>query len=354
MFTKIFFPALFSLIVLLPAKGQENDSANIETGSKSYGMFQDEDILDVTLLFDMKTYLRKKPKDDFLKAEMTIVRGQTDTLKRDIRLKTRGEFRNTYCSLAPIELNFKKVRFGYSDLDSMKKIKLVNQCSWGTASESYILREYLVYKLFNVLTDSSYKVRLLRLTLMDSEKDRKPIVQYGFLIEPDDMVEKRLNAIKLRATMLTQKHIFPDVMDRISIFNYMIGNYDWSVPGPHNIRVFKIFSPSNVQLGLAIPYDFDWTGVVNASYAVPAENVGTESVRERLFLGICRSESVFREKLDEFSGHKNDFYKVINDFPYLKPRDKADVINYLDQFFDQLGGNRNNIISTFRNSCKNF
>jgi hypothetical protein len=233
-------------------------------------------------------------------------------------------------------------------------MKLVNQCSWGSASESYVLREYLVYKMFNVLTDSSYRVRLLRLTMIDSEKDRKPIIQYGFFIEPDDMVAKRLNAVELRTTMLTQKHIFPDVMDRIAIFNYMIGNYDWSVPGPHNIRVFKTFMTDNTQLGLAIPYDFDWTGVVNASYAVPAENVGTESVRERLFLGICRPENVFREKLNEFAGHKNDFYKVINDFPYLKPREKADVINYLDQFFDQLAGNRNNIISTFRNSCKNF
>jgi hypothetical protein len=354
MFTKIFFPALFSLIILLPAIGQEQDLTGVNTVPKSYGMFQDEDILDVILRFDMTTYLRKKPKDDFLKAEMTIVRGQTDTLKRDIRLKTRGEFRNRYCSLAPIELNFRKVKFGYSDLDSIRKMKLVNQCSWGSSSESYILREYLVYKMFSVLTDSSYRVRLLQITMIDSEKDRKPTVQYGFFIEPDEMLAKRMNAVELRTTMLTQKHIFPEVMDRISIFNYMIGNYDWSVPGPHNIRVFKTFTATGEQLGIAIPYDFDWTGVVNASYALPAENVGTESVRERLFLGICRSENIFRTRLNDFARHKDDFYKIVNDFPYLKPREKADVTKYLDQFFDQLAGNRNNIISTFRNSCKNF
>jgi hypothetical protein len=353
MFTKIFIPAVFLLVILLPANGQGEDSTGVNTVSKSYGMFQDEDILDVTLRFDMTTYLRKKPKDDFLKAEMTIVRGQTDTLKRDIRLKTRGEFRNSYCSLAPIELNFKKVSFGYSDLDSIKKIKLVNQCSWGNASESYILREYLVYKMFSVLTDSSYKVRLLRITMIDSEKGRKPITQYGFFIEPDDRLAKRLNLVELKTARLTQKYIFPDVMDRISIFNYMIGNYDWSVPGPHNIRIFKAYM-TNTQLGVAIPYDFDWTGVVNASYALPAENVGTETVRERLFLGICRSEDVFRARLNDFARHKDDFYKIINDFPYLKPREKADVINYLDQFFNQLAGNRNNIINTFRNSCKNL
>jgi hypothetical protein len=341
------------LLVLLVSAGVSlpgQETAEQAT-PKNFGIFVDDNVIDVTLKFDVTTYLRKKPKDEFLKAEMTMSRNG-DTLKRDIRLKTRGKFRNTYCALAPIELNFKKVEFGYADLDSLKKVKLVAQCSWGTSEEEYVFKEYLVYKMYSVLTDTSYRVQLLRLTYLDSEKDRKPITQYGFFIEPDEMLGKRINAIELKATNLNQKHIIPVVMDRIALFNYMIGNYDWSVPGQHNITIFKRLSPS--QLALAVPYDFDWTGFVNAPYAIPAENVGTDNVKERLFLGVCRQENVFRSELNDFEKHKADFYKVINDFALLKPREKTEVIKYLDQFFDDLKGNRNNLIYTLRNSCKNF
>ena len=85
-------------------------------------------------------------------------------------------------------------------------------------------------------------------------------------------------------------------MDRLAIFNFMIGNYDWSVPGHHNVLVIKSLEFDPYGLGIAIPHDFDWTGLVNASYAIPAENVGTENVRERLFEGICRTEEVYHKR----------------------------------------------------------
>lgn len=343
-----------SLLLVLLASATASLSAREpeEAAYRNFGIFRDDRIIDVTLRFDVTTYLRKKPKDEYLKAEMTLSHGG-DTIKRDIRLRTRGKFRNTYCALAPIELNFKKVDFGYADLDSIKKLKLVAQCSPGESGQEYLLKEYLVYKLYNLISDTSYRVQLLRLTYLDTSRDRKPITQYGFFIEPDDMLGNRINAVELKSATLNQKHVVPAVIDRIAVFNYMTGNYDWSVPGQHNITLFKELSTST-QLALAIPYDFDWTGIVDAPYAIPAEIVGTESVRERIFLGICRSEDVFRRELDYFANKKNELYSVISNFDLLRPRQKQEITNYLDEFFDQLRGNKNGIVSTLRNSCKNF
>ena len=345
-------------VLIIPLQGQETDSlmssAANDAPSGSFRLFEDDGIMDVTIRFDLTTYLRKKPKDDFLKAELTFHLGENDSLSRKVRLKTRGEFRNRYCGYAPIELNFKKVDFGFSDLDSIDKLKLVTQCSNGTDDENYIMKEYLVYKLFSVLTDTSFRVRFLRVTYIDNKRERKPITQYGFFMEPVELLAARVNTVQIKTAALTQKHIVPFVMDRLAIFNYMIGNYDWSIPGQHNVKVFTAADPGITKYGIAIPYDFDWSGFVNTSYAIPAENVPVTSVRQRLFTGVCRSKETFNKNLDPFAVNEQNFYRVINDFPHLKPREKTDVIDFLDEFFDQVRGNRNSIVYYLQNNCKNF
>ena len=331
---KIFLKAsvVALLISLFPGRSicLQAQASVPDSSKKSFRLFENENLLEISLSFDLTAYFRTKPKENYLKANITFSPGKTDSLSRDISLRTRGVFRNRYCMFAPIELNFKKAKFGYSDLDKISKLKLVPQCSSGKDKEDYVLREYIAYKLFNILTDTSFRVRLLKINYMDSEKKKKPVVQYGFFIEPADMVTSRTNCIRVRTKALNQKSIVPKIMDRLAIFNFMIGNYDWSVPGQHNILVIKTLNFDPYGLGIAIPYDFDWTGVVNASYAVPAENVGTDNVRERKFEGVCRSKEVFQKDLDLFSGKKAEFYRVINEFPYVNNQVKKDITGYLN------------------------
>jgi hypothetical protein len=355
---KIFLKAsvVALLISLFPGRSicLQAQASVPDSSKKSFRLFENENLLEISLSFDLTAYFRTKPKENYLKANITFNPGKTDSLSRDISLRTRGVFRNRYCMFAPIELNFKKAKFGYSDLDKISKLKLVPQCSSGKDKEDYVLREYIAYKLFNILTDTSFRVRLLKINYMDSEKKKKPVVQYGFFIEPADMVTARTNCIRVKSKALNQKSIVPKIMDRVAIFNFMIGNYDWSVPGQHNILVIKTLNLDPYGLGIAIPYDFDWTGVVNASYAVPAENVGTDNVRERKFEGVCRSKAVFQKDLDLFSGEKAEFYRVINEFPYVNNQVKKDITGYLNEFFDQLEGKRDVILYNLMNSCKDF
>jgi hypothetical protein len=325
-----------------------------DSSLKSFRLFEDDNPIAISLRFDLSTYFREKPQKEYLKANITFYLSKTDSINKDIKLKTRGIFRNQYCMFAPIELNFKKADFGYSDLNSITKIKLVPQCGPGKDKEDYVLREYLAYKLFNVLTDTSFRVRLLTVNYIDSEKKKKTVKQYGFLIEPADMLAARTHSVLIKSTTLNQKSIVPKIMDRLAIFNFMIGNYDWSVPGQHNIQVIRSLNFDPSGLGIAIPHDFDWTGLVNASYAIPAEIVGTENVRERLFLGVCRTKEVYQKELDLFLEKKVAFYKVINDFPYINQKAKKDMTVYLDGFYDQLVGKRDLILYNLMNMCKKF
>jgi hypothetical protein len=322
--------------------------------TKSFRLFEDDKIVEISLRFDLSTYFRTKPKDSYLTANLTIHLDQKDSVSRDIRLKTRGIFRNKYCTFPPIELNIKKVNFGYSDLNKITKLKLVPQCSSGKEKEDYVLREYLAYKLFNVLTDTSFRVRLLSINYIDTQKKRKPLRQYGFFIEPLEMLTARTNCTPVKAHTLNQKDIVNRIMDRVALFNFMIGNYDWSVPGQHNIAVIKTLNLEPNGLGIAIPHDFDWTGLVNPPYAVPTEEIGIENVRERRFEGVCRSKEVYNMELDQFLMKKEEFYRVINEFPYIDQRGKKDMITYLDGFFNQVAGRKENILYNLLNMCKKF
>jgi hypothetical protein len=251
-----------------------------------------------------------------------------------------------------MQINFKKPL--YSDSMKIKKLKLVTHCDPGGMTDEYVIREYLVYKLFNALTDTSFRARLLKINYIDSKGNKKTISKYGIFIEPLAFLAKRTNSTVVKVTSLSFNHITPYVMDRLSIFNYMITCWDWSVAGLHNVAVIKPLGNDAGELGIAIPYDFDLTGVVNADYAIPPPDLGIETIREPYFRGACRTREVFREDLKVFADSKEKLYLTVNEFPHLNQRSKKDITNFLDQFFNQLDKPKNldNLIDAFLEKCK--
>ncbi len=349
----VYLQVLLALIIVLPAKSQNDsiDSYSVNDTLADFGLFTRDDILELSLRFDITQYKRKKPKDEYLDAVLTYHISKTDSINKNIRLKSRGQFRNGYCAFPPIALNFKKTEFKLDDLNKLEKMKLVTHCQSG--NEDIVFKEYLIYKLYNVLTDSSFRVRLLRINYINTFKQSKPIRSYAFFIEPLDLLAERINSVPVEVLTLSQKNIVPEMMDRMAIFNYMIGNTDWSVPGQHNCKVLASKSLDRSDLGMIVPYDFDYSGLVNATYAVPAEGLGIESVRQRIYLGTCRSEEVYLNALKEFANKKESFYKVIREFPYLDERTKKDMVRYLDEFYSGFD-KRTSIVYKLLNECKNF
>lgn len=325
-----------------------------DTLRKKFALFDSEELLNISLEFDLRTFLRKNPGAGYQNGKLIIFVSETDSVDRKVKIKPRGEYRQGICSFPPIMLNFKKLFPAYSDTGKINKLKLVTHCQPGKASDENVLREYLVYKLFNVLTDTSFRVRLLRVKYVDSRKERKPVEQYGFFIEPVEILALRTNTSVVQSTNLTQKHIVSKNMNRVAIFFYMIAQWDWSVPGLHNVAVLVPKNYNTSGLGIAVPYDFDLTGVVNPGYGFPDEKIGIKSNRDRIFSGICRSKDEFKQALEEFRNLKESFYTVINDFQYLDQRAKKDITGFLDQFFNQLDNQKgmDRLIWDFLRTCK--
>jgi len=327
-----------------------------KTPKRYLSLFEEDDLLEVSLRFDITKFVKKAERDQSIDGIMTINFSQTDSLESKVTLKYRGQSRFERCRYPPTRITFKKPLYEVSDSGRIKSIKLVNQCQQGSVYGDYVIKEYLVYKLYNVLTDTSFRVRLISLNFIDSEDKRKTITQYGILIEPERLIEKRLNMLEVKNKSLSQRHMYPSMINKLAIFNYMVSNWDWSVPGQHNVSVFMSSKPELAGQGIPIPFDFDLTGVVNADYAIPLPDLGIETNRDRMFAGICRTREVYQGELMAFLDKKEEFYSVITDFPYLSKAEKRDIIVFLDQFFDQLGKPRSldNMIDYFLGNCKNL
>lgn len=151
-----------------------------------------------------------------------------------------------------------------------------------------------------------------------------------FFIENEDVMASRINGKISNLSKIPQKTIDRKTIILLSIFQYFIGNTDWSVPALHNI---KIVSKSPYEPLFAIPYDFDWSGIVNSAYAIPDEKLGLTTVRERLYRGFQYQRADYEEAFLLFKNKKDLIYKLYNEFPYLSKKQKKSSISYIDRFY---------------------
>jgi hypothetical protein len=333
---------LFSILILvlsgtLICNGQADTIRpffpEADTLSEYLGLFEDDDLFTFSLKFDITEYRKTKSDEEYLDAELSYL-ADGDSIKKKIRVRSRGEFRRKFCEMPPLMLNFRSKDSSGVEFLNLNKLKMVTVCP--TGNQEYLLKEYLTYRLYNIITENSYRVRLLRVNYINSAKNNRVATEYAFVIEPDEMLMQRIGAFEVRTTNLSQKNVKPEMMDRLAVFNYMIGNSDWSVPIGHNIKLFAQPNSVRPDLAVVVPFDFDFSGIVNTHYAAPFHGLSINSVRERLYLGMCRSREDFVRTLMEFSGKKDDLYRIIREFAYLDQRSKEDMIFYLDGFFEEM------------------
>jgi hypothetical protein len=349
--TSIIF--VLSGLLILPLYSQ-NDAIDTQysftdTLYENIRLFNSDELFEISLRFNITYYKRKKPDEEYLDAILTYHTSEKDSINKAIKVMARGVTRLAICDFPPLLLNFKMTDPIEGEFSRINKLKMVTQCKAG--NEIYILKEYLIYKLYNVLTDNSYNVRLLRVNYINTFKQSKPIREFAFAIEPKEALANRTNSVEVKSANLTQKNVKPEMMDRVAIFNYMIGNTDWAVRDQHNVTILAQPGSEIPDLGMIVPYDFDYSGLVNTNYSVPSEGLDIPSVLDRFYLGPCRSEEVFLNALNEFANKKEEFYKIIKEFPYLDEKSKKNMINYLNGFFNEFDEN-NSIVDNLLKNCK--
>jgi len=314
--------------------------------------FGTDDLLAITLKYDISAFIKNKQKGEYLDAELQV-NYKDKPITKNIRIKARGNFRRGQCAFPPLFLNFKTDSIENTELKGMKKMKIVTHCSSSKNSEDYIFKEYLAYKLYNVLTDKSFRVRLLDLTYIDTGKKQKNYNQHGFIIEPIELVVKRTESIEIDPMVVRGPNIVEEDADRVAFFRYMIADTDWRFKSGHNTKYMKSLKDLTDKV-IAVPYDFDFSGFVGTTYSFPQEWATTiENVRDREYLGYCRdNEENYLKTIALFNYKKEEILKTITDFEYITDIEKESLVDFINEFYFEINQPKR-FIPTIKNQCRN-
>lgn len=307
--------------------------AQLVTDAQPMPLFQSDELIYLNLRADFKTVFSVKDDSTYFPAELTLT--DNDGLERtiDIEIRTRGNTRREgdVCRFPPLRLLFPKDQTLNTPFEGQKAIKLVTHCNDADMYEQNTILEYLIYKAYNVLTDSSFKVRPVIINYINSEKKADTIRKFAFFLEREKHLAYRLKGIEIEAEKIHPNRMNPHQTCMMDIFQYMIGNTDYSIFELHNVVLVsdsaRRFPP------VPVPYDFDWSGLVSAIYAEPHPLIKTTEVTERVYRGFKKEPFIVNRTIELFKTRKQEIYQLFENYELLNDNEKKKAIDYLDQFY---------------------
>lgn len=303
--------------------------------------FNEEQLIEITLTTDFrKLYFEKQKKENKLYAQpasITCIFYDSIKVTEEIEIRPRGEFRREECSMTPVMLNFKATKS--NTLKKLGKLKLVWPCETSTYYEQLVIKEYLVYKIYNLLTEKSFKTRLVRIATQDSKGKNKPLLFFAFFIEDVDDMARRNNCKEMPEVKLHTEQTNRKQTTLLSLFEYMIGNTDWAIPLNRNVKLI-VDKKDSLQDPFAVPYDFDYCGLVNAEYAIPPPELQIVSVRNRLYRGFARNMKELQEALHIFHNKKAAIDSLITNCNVLSWYNKKEMIDYINEFYKSVDNDK--------------
>jgi len=317
---------LFALFALAPLFAQAHDSVP--------PLFASSAPLAFTLEADFRRLVRDRGTDRKEHgATLRYLAEGGDSVSLHVDLRTRGLFRLKECGFPPLRLDLPASRVKGTVFAGQDKLKLVTHCRGSQSPyEQNILQEYVLYRIFNVLTERSLRARLAHVTYRDSTGHDEPLTRYGVLLENEVQMARRLGLTVITSTKVHDLLIEPEDGVLVAVFQYLIGNTDWSIWGLHNITILRDTTGSGGDI-FAVPYDFDFAGVIFAPYAVPAPQLAIKTVRERQYRGFCQPDSVLLPVLAKFRAAKDSIYALYRSVPDLSERNVKQALDYFDGFY---------------------
>lgn len=306
---------------------------NISHGQKNR-LFKSDEILELTLRGDLKTAFKDRGEDDPQYHKVTLhYQSDQGTFDIPVRIKARGNFRRTMagCKYPPLFLNFAKSTTPKESIfRGQDKTKLVTSCR----GDQFVLNEYLVYKLYNLITPESFKARLVKMTYQDTVKNKSSNPSYAILLEEEKQLAKRNQSKSVEIEKLNPQKTEKEAYIKMAVFQYMIGNTDWGVEYQQNIKLISVDSAS---IPTTVPYDFDHAGIVRAPYAHPAPELKMTSTLQRRYRGYCMTDlSQITAAFETFNELKDDFYAIYKNNPLLSESYQKQTLKFLDKFYETI------------------
>lgn len=319
----------------------------------SSGVFEEGWILPIKLSYSLKEIKKNTNDSTYINSSLVYQLKDSSWQALPVRLRVRGDNRLKNCYFPPLKVKIKKSDSKHTLFEGHKNLKIVFPCLLQKDKNDNVIKEYLAYKLFEIISPYYFKTRLLDIDFEELKSNKSKTYRLkGILIEDDKKVAKRFDGKVFDGFMhpLNQE---PITSIRNAFFQYMIGNTDFSQAYQHNIKLIYIN-----QNMIPIPFDFDMSGFVNTSYAVVSgiqgESLGTSSVTERKYRGFARDEKLLEQVRQEFINKKQEILTVLdrNASFFDNPKEFSTAREYILNFFDIIGNGgkfRSEILEQARN-----
>ncbi len=310
-------------------------------------LFEDSSVIDANLEGPLGDLADRPDSRDQLPFTLRV-----DGDEHAIKVRPRGKSRLRTCDLPPLRLNFRKGEVKGTLFTAQDKLKLVVPCRSSPRAEKDLIEEYAIYRMFNLLTPASYRVRLLHTTFTDTSRDGEQTRVHTFLLEPEDQLVARLGGRASDKAEVAVSWFDAEHMALVYVFQYLIGNVDWSLVTPDGEKTC-CHNGTLVETGdelLYVPYDFDLSGFVDAPYAFAPAELRLRSVTQRRYRGFCTDRQHLAQALATIVSKRPEIVDLIQSLPVLSDRDKQRRTGYLDQFF-RAAANEDRLLDRFEKRC---
>ena len=304
-------------------------------------LFASNEPLQLTLEADFTTIFKDRSQDsEYGPATLTYPGPDGAPATMELQVKTRGNFRlqSKVCQFPPLRLNFPKSQAAGTVFEGQNRIKLVVHCQDKKPEyEQSVLLEHLLYRGFNLLSDKSFLTRLARVHYIDAAGKRDTLTRWAFFLEDNDAMAARIGGVVLDQPDTPDENTDLDQIPLVWMYEYFAGNTDWSVFAQHNIVLVEM---PNSLFPMPVPYDMDWSGVINAAYAAPDVKLPIRSVRQRLYRGFCRSEEELTPVIALFNEKKDAIYALYQNQEGLDEKTRTETLKYYDEFYKTINDPR--------------
>jgi hypothetical protein len=265
-----------------------------------------------------------------------------------VTLGSRGHLRlkSQTCDFVPIKLGFAPTPLEGTIFEGQTTLKLGTHCRGEREFDQYVMREYLAYKLANLVTPLSFRARLARGTYVDA-RSKKPVSTHSALfLEHENDVARRLGGRGVKLPHMGFKEFDQDALTTTMLLEYMLGNTDYSIWALHNVVIVQ----DKTRKFFPVAFDFDLSGMVNSPYAAPDPRLFLRNATDRLYRGPCRTVEAFNAAAEPFRAHRAEMVAAIDAVGELTAAHKREMKEYLDGFFRRIA-TPETIKKTFVDGC---
>jgi len=301
-------------------------------------LFQSDEPLALVLEFPLRDLLRQAKEKATIPGVLRYTGIDGSSVVLDVAVSTRGNSRLEQCRYPPLSINLKRKQIASTLFAGQNKLKLVTLCRDSPSYRRYLHQEYTIYRIYNLLSEHSFRARMLEVSYREPSGRQPKQALPAFFIESDEEVAGRLQMTAVDTNVINVSQLDTRQLSIFTLFQFMIGNTDWSVrKGPaaeeccHN---GKVVGPPDSRNGwVVLPYDFDQSGIINTSYAMPSELLPIKSVRQRLYRGFCSGNAQLDSTIAMFNDKRTAIEGLFSNGPDASSNNKA-ALKYLRGFYE--------------------